>query len=329
MASPSCPPLPRIVVLGLGGTIAATAANAAEQTRYQAGTRSVDQLLSAIGGSPLQPDGTLETEQIAQIDSKDVSTSHWQDLLARVAHHLSRPEVQGLVITHGTDTLEETAYLLQRVLAPARPVVMTAAMRPATSLQADGPQNLRDALSLAAHPQAQGVMTVLAGWALAGTEVRKVHGHRLDAFTSGDAGPIGRCVNGHWHLYRPCPASLPLWDRLGARLLERGRPWPRIVQIPSHAGLDPSLMAEMVDWLCAQGVAGFVVEGTGYGTVHQALEAALSPQRIGTRPVWRSSRCVDGGIPGDLTPAQARIELMLRLMLADDRPVPRSMMVSP
>ena len=335
MASPSCTPLPLVVVLGLGGTIAAAATEAAEQTRYRAGALPVGQLLDSIAGCPLPPTWQIEAEQIAQIDSKDLAVGHWQSLLARVAQHLSRPEVRGLVITHGTDTLEETAYLLQRVFAPARPVVLTAAMRPATSLQADGPQNLRDAITLAAHPQAHGVMTVLAGCALSGTEVRKVHGHRLDAFSGGDAGPIGRCINGLWQFYRAFPQGHPLWDRLGARLLAPGGDWPRVVQLPSHAGLDPDLMGSMVDWLCTQGAAGFVIEGTGHATVHEALEAALSPQRIGARPVWRSSRCVDGGIPDALTPAQARIELMLQIMLrahpaGSSQPTEaRSMMDSP
>jgi L-asparaginase len=315
MASPSCTPLPLVVVLGLGGTIAAAATEAAEQTRYRAGALPVGQLLDSIAGCPLPPTWQIEAEQIAQIDSKDLAVGHWQSLLARVAQHLSRPEVRGLVITHGTDTLEETAYLLQRVFAPARPVVLTAAMRPATSLQADGPQNLRDAITLAAHPQAHGVMTVLAGCALSGTEVRKVHGHRLDAFSGGDAGPIGRCINGLWQFYRAFPGGDSLWDELRSVLLGPDSGWPRVVQLPSHAGLDAELMATVVETLCAQGVQGFVVEGTGHGTVHKVLENALSPQRIGSRPVWISSRCIAGGIPTDLTPAQARIELIIRLML--------------
>jgi L-asparaginase len=315
MASPSCIDPSVIVILGLGGTIAATASSAAEQTQYQAGTLTLQQLLQGIGGSPLPSGWALEAEQIAQIDSKDLTQAHWRTLLTRVAHHLSRPEVRGLVITHGTDTLEETAYLLQRVFAPDRPVVLTAAMRPATSLQADGPQNLRDAINLAAHGQARGVMSVLASTALSGLEIRKEHGLRLDPFTAGDAGPIGRCIDGLWQFYRAFPSGDSLWNELRSVLLGPDSGWPRVVQLPSHAGLDAELMATAVETLCAQGVQGFVVEGTGHGTVHQALEDALSPQRIGSRPVWISSRCIDGGIPGDLTPVQARIELMIRLML--------------
>lgn len=327
MASPSCIDPSVIVILGLGGTIAASASSATDQTHYRAGSLTVQQLLQRIGGSPLPPGWIVEAEQLAQIDSKDLAITHWQTLLACVAHHLSRLEVRGLVITHGTDTLEETAYLLQRVFAPDRPVVLTAAMRPATSLQADGPQNLRDAITLAAHPHARGVTSVLAGTALSGLEMRKEHGLRLDPFCGGDAGPIGRCIDGQWHFYRAFPDGQALWPRLAQTLQAAG--WPWVVILPSHAGLDPDQMAALVGWLCDQGAAGFVVEGTGHGTVHQALEAALSPQRIGERPVWRSSRCITGGIPDDLTPAQARIELMLRLMLDNDRPVARSMMVSP
>ena len=108
-------------------------------------------------------------------------------LAARVAHHLARDEVAGVVITHGTDTLEETAYFLQRVLAPAKPVVLTAAMRPATAPSADGPQNLLDAVRVAALPGACGVLACIAGTVHAGDQVRKIHPYRVDAFDSGDA----------------------------------------------------------------------------------------------------------------------------------------------
>ena len=135
-----------VVVLGTGGTIAGTAASASDNVGYNAAQLGASQLVTAI---PAPGSAPTEVEQVAQVDSKDMGFAIWRELVVAVDRHLARSEVCGIVITHGTDTLEETAYFLQRVLAPAKPVVLVAAMRPATSLQADGPQNLLDALLVA------------------------------------------------------------------------------------------------------------------------------------------------------------------------------------
>ena len=112
-------------------------------------------------------------------------------MLQRVEACLTDPEVRGVVVTHGTDTLEETAFLLQAVLAPAKPVVLTCAMRPSTALVPDGPQNLVDAMQVASEPGARGVVAVCAGQVHSARLVQKVHTYRTDAFDSGDAGPLG------------------------------------------------------------------------------------------------------------------------------------------
>ena len=177
-----------IVILGTGGTIAGTAADAADNVGYTAAQLGVAELVGAI---PPLATRQLECEQVAQLDSKDMDFATWQRLAQRVAAHLARPEVRGIVITHGTDTLEETAYFLQRVLAPAKPVVMTAAMRPATSLQADGPQNLLDAVAVASDGVATGVLVTLAGGVHTAAQVRKVHTYRVDAFGSADGAKLG------------------------------------------------------------------------------------------------------------------------------------------
>ncbi|MGL6110903.1 MAG: asparaginase, partial [Rubrivivax sp.] len=143
-----------VVVLGTGGTIAGTAANAADNVGYSAAQLGVQALLASVPALAGRP---TECEQVAQVDSKDLSHALWLLLARRVAHHLQRPEVCGAVIAHGTDTLEETAFFLHAVLAPGKPVVLTAAMRPATSLLADGPQNLLDAVTVAREPGARGV----------------------------------------------------------------------------------------------------------------------------------------------------------------------------
>jgi L-asparaginase len=306
-----------IVVLGTGGTIAGAAQDAADNVGYVAGQVGVAQLLA---GLPAPAGVALEPEQIAQIDSKDMDAATWQALATRAAHHLARPEVDGVVVTHGTDTMEETAYLLQRVLAPAKPLVLTGAMRPATALLKDGPQNLRDALAVVCTAGARGVSVVFAGTVYAADAVRKAHPYRLDAFDAGDGGPIGRVEEGAFRATRPWPHP-PV--ALGVEVLEKVVPadWPRVELITSHAGAD----GVTVDMLLALNTRGFVVAGTGNGSVHHALEAALRRAQSAGALVLRTTRCTEGrivGAAGDelpstaLAPVQARVELLLSLLAA-------------
>src|SRR5690606_28663890 len=140
------------------------------------------QLLAAV---PALAGQALEAVTLARLDSSDMDHATWAALREAVALQLARPEVAGVVVTHGTDTLEETAYFLHRTLAATKPVVLTAAMRPATAPSADGPQNLLDAVTVARWTGARGVVAVLAGRVHAGADLRKLHGFRVDAFGSG------------------------------------------------------------------------------------------------------------------------------------------------
>jgi L-asparaginase len=305
----------KIVVLGTGGTIAGTSDAARDNIGYQAARLAVADLLSRIGG----PDTLgLECHQVAQVDSKDMSHAVWQDLARTVAHHLGREEVAGIVITHGTDTLEETAYLLHKVLGPAKPVVFTAAMRPATAVQADGPQNLLDALAVARWPGAGGVVVVAAGTIHAAADVRKTHTYRIDAFSSGDAGPLGYVEEGQVRQLRAWPGS----PGVGLACLDADPDrWPRVEIVTSHAGADGALVRALV----GIGVQGLVVAATGNGTVHEALEdALLDAQAAGVRVV-RVSRCSEGVVlarPDDLLPVaeggtavKARVGLLVDLLV--------------
>jgi L-asparaginase len=313
-----------IVILGTGGTIAGTAADPRDNVGYSAAQLGVGALAAGIATSAEQ---CIETEQVAQIDSKDMGHAEWLALARRIDHHLARAEVCGIVVTHGTDTLEETAYFLQRVLAPGKPVVLTAAMRPATALQADGPQNLRDALCVACEPDACGVVAVLAGTVHGAFDMRKAHTYRLDAFTSGDAGPIAQVEEGRLRRHRDWPRGPSFGiDHLPADPAG----WPRVAIVTSHAGAE----ASVVQALTADGIDGIAVAGTGNGRLHHTLEAALcTAQAAGVR-VLRSTRCAGGAVvdgptavgadpkaalpsAGALGPAQARIELLLQAMRRD------------
>jgi L-asparaginase len=304
--------LRRTVVLGTGGTIAGTAQDARDNVGYQAAQLGVAQLLAGVAAS-----GRVETEQVAQVDSKDMDPALWQALAQRVAHHLARDEIAAVIVTHGTDTLEETAYFLHRVLAPAKPVVLTAAMRPASALLSDGPQNLQDALALAGAPGARGVLAVMAGQVFGAPGLRKAHSYRLDALSAGDAGPLGCVEEGRLRRFRDWPAA----QALGLQRVQRAvQDWPRVEIVTSHAGAD----GRLVDALLALGVRGIVVAGTGNGSVNVRLEAALRRAMDAGVAVLRCTRCAGGGViggaahalpsAGELTPVQARIEMLLTLL---------------
>ncbi|HEY4068824.1 MAG TPA: asparaginase [Burkholderiaceae bacterium] len=307
-----------VVVLGTGGTIAGTAANAGDNVGYSAAQIGAAGLVAAVPALAGLP---IEVEQIAQLDSKNMGFAVWRALAEAVARHLARPEVAGIVITHGSDTVEETAYFLQRVLAPGKPVVLVAAMRPATALQADGPQNLLDAVSVARTAGACGVVAVLGGVVHGALDVRKRHPYRLDAFGSGDAGPIAQIEEGRLRRHRAWPSVQG--GGLGlARLPRDVSAWPRVEIVMSHAGASGA----MVRAACEAGAQGLVVATTGNGSVHHEMEAALLAAQAAGVAVLRSTRCLDGSIvepagsapalasAGALTPVQARIELMLRLL---------------
>lgn len=311
----------KLVVLGTGGTIAGTRSGAG-LGGYAAAQLDVQSLLADV---PLPAGCVLIAEQVAQVDSKDMDVPVWQALLNRCLHWLGQPDVQGLVITHGTDTAEETAFLLHCLLPQAVPVVLTCAMRPADAPDADGPANLRDALLVAAEPTGRGVVLVCAGRILGARHVRKVHTQRLDALSSGEAGDFGAVVEGRVNWTRPVAASdgcglsvLPAID-----LLLRPGPWPRVEIVFSHAAADGLVVDALLAQKEPRPVQGLVVVATGAGTLHMALEAALQRAQAKGVRVLLSTRCIEGALmrvdawtwPGIvLTPAKARLALMLSLM---------------
>lgn len=302
------------LVIATGGTIAGRAAQATDNVGYRAAELGVQELLHAVPALTGLP---LRMQQLAQLDSKDMGPAVWQALVWALDEALRDPAVGGVVVTHGTDTLEETAYLLQRVLAPSKPVVLTAAMRPATSLQADGPQNLLDAVTLAREAGVRGVLVVLAGRVHAGDAVRKADAYRLDAFESAPGGPVALVEEGRVLPLRPWPAG----EALGARLLSRPLDqWPRVGWLTSHAGFDPALL----DAAVAAGFDGLVLAGTGNGTLHADLEAAAARAQAAGLRLRLSTRCASGRLVGaahrgfpvstECSPAQARVELLLELL---------------
>ena len=333
----------KIVLLGTGGTIAGSAADADDNLGYTAAQRGVTQLLQAVPDVALAP-YTLVAEQVAQLDSKDMSFAVWRQLALRCAHWLAQDEVQGIVITHGTDTLEETAFFLQSVLptrlTACKPVVLTCAMRPASARFPDGPQNLSDALMVAGDAAAKGVLVLCAGRIHSAAQVQKIHPYRLDAFDSGEAGPLGFVEEGRarW-VNAPVPVLASSVTAEGERpidpppvgaleIVEGLTQWPRVEIVMNYAGAS----GFMVDAMLAHAgnelepLRGLVVAATGNGTLHFDLEAALlRAQAAGVRVVL-ASRCSYGrvlprsGAPfpdsRGLSPVKARVALLLELAAA-------------
>ena len=334
-----------IVVLGTGGTIAGQGTdpeNRPENDRaYTAATLPVAALLQGV---KLPVGAEVLTEQVAQLDSKDMDHATWRHLLARCRHWLAQ-DVAGIVITRGTDTLEETLFFLSQTLPANKPVVLTCAMRSATSREADGPQNLSDALSLVCEPQARGVHMVCAGQVF-GADVQKVHASRLDAYASARGAqavkPTIQQADSTWQWSEKNRTNLALIDEVAiekrASACLRHDRWPRVEVVMSHAGATGAV----VDALLTHPPDGLVVAATGNLTVHQALQAALDrATKRGVRVVL-ASRCVWGGVlpasghagrqdlaqagsndlvwvsegvaQSQLTPTKARIALMLSLM---------------
>lgn len=328
-------------VLGTGGTIAGRAAQAHDVVGYQAGVVPVQALLQGIAC----PAGwRLQAQQVANVDSKDMDRAVWQALLRAVQDALDDADVGAVVVTHGTDTMEETAWLLQAVLAPTKPVVLTGAMRPASATVPDGPQNLTDALALATDTQALaagGVWVTLAGRVFDAVAVRKVHPLRADAFGAGDAGPCAWVEAGR---VRWCAAPVPgswgddgAWPRDAAwrHAVLHAPAWPRVEWITSHADHDGAivraLLAQRQRALAGQDddapLQGLVVAGTGNGSLHRRLAAALTDAEAQGVRVWVTTRCAQGQVmvahagrahPAftvtTLPPAKARLALALRLL---------------
>lgn len=310
--------LPRVVVLATGGTIAGSASSAASSVRYQAATVPVTALLDAVPA--LRDVARIEAEQVAQVDSKDMSFALWHRLAARVHHWSTQPDVAGIVITHGTDTLEETGMLLHLAAAASVPVVLTAAMRPATSLSADGPMNLLDAVRVAAHPAAagKGVLVVVNQEIHSARDAVKAHTSSVHAFVSPASGPLGFVQD-----------ALVRFTRAPLRLPPQACPvpdgaWPAVEIVASYAQPGRAL----VDALVASGVQGLVVAAAGNGSIHETLVEALSDAARAGVTVVRSSRTGAGNVlapanpnpqagvfvsAGDLNPYKARVALLLAL----------------
>ncbi|KAF1026878.1 MAG: L-asparaginase [Burkholderia plantarii] len=311
--------LPRIAVLATGGTIAGAAPDAANTAGYQAGALGVGFLLDAVPA--LARVARIEGEQIASIDSKDLDPALWGTLVQRIEALVADPGLDGVVITHGTDTLEETAYLLHLAVKTDKPVVLTAAMRPATALSSDGPLNLLNAVVVAGSEAArgQGVLVAFNNKIHGARDVVKTSTFAVDAFQSPELGVLGWVQDGRVEFARRV-----VRPHTGASRFTVPAAWPAVEIVTSYAGVSGVLVQALV----AAGVKGIVVAGTGNGSIHVALQDALAAavrqgvavvraSRVGSGHVMRNGAANDDALgfvsAGSLNPFKARVLLMLAL----------------
>lgn len=315
----------RVHLLATGGTIAATASRDG-RTRYTAGALGPEALIEAVPG--IADIATLTVEQIAAVGSQNISHAIWIDLAHRVAQLQADPQVDGVVITHGTDTLEETAYFLSLVLPRDKPVVLVGAMRPAHALSADGPGNLLRAVALAGHARsaAWGPVVIMNDSIYAAADIQKTSASGVQAFASPNGGPIG-LMQGLTPVFLHATVggrADPLFKIAGVRPDDL----PVVTIIHAHAGQDGRGVRDACAW--AQGI---VLAGVGEGNATDDVWHAIR-HAVGTGvQVVRASRCAGGLVArngevnddvlgttaaGLLNPAKARILLMLALRVTTE-----------
>jgi L-asparaginase len=313
--------LPRVVVLATGGTIAG-AAKSDVQAAYASGQVGVEQLLAAVPQALKL--AHLRGEQIANIGSQDMNDEVWLKLARRVNELLATPEVDGIVITHGTDTIEETAYFLNLVVKSRKPVVMTAAMRPSTALSADGPLNFFNAVAVAAHKEAagRGVLVVVNDWIHGASSLTKANTTAVQTFLSPLRGLVGTVAYGECEFYRGPVGRNTVESEFS---LDGVVALPRVDIVMAHENMDGRLIEAAV----ASGAKGLVVAGVGNGNMTKAALEALAAQarkgvvcvrstRVATGRVGRNVEVDDDTLAlvasDDLNPQKARVLLRLALL---------------
>jgi L-asparaginase len=313
--------LPTVVVLATGGTIAGAAASDV-QAAYTSGQVGVQQLLAAVPQAKKL--ANMRGEQISNIGSQDMNDEVWLKLAKRVNELTAMPDVNGIVITHGTDTIEETAYFLNLVVKSRKPVVLTAAMRPSTALSADGPLNFYNAVAVAASKDApgRGVLVVINDWIHGAASLTKTNTTAVQTFLSPLTGLVGTVAYGEidWNrgpIGKNTTASEFSLDGVTAL--------PRVDIVMAYENMDGAL----IDAAVAAGAKGIVIAGVGNGNMTAAALTTLAKHAKNGIVCVRSTRVATGrtgrnvevnddkeGFVAsiDLNPQKSRVLLRLALL---------------
>ncbi|KAF4463505.1 L-asparaginase [Fusarium albosuccineum] len=309
--------LPNITIYATGGTIAGSAGSADQTTGYQAGALGIQALIDAV--PQLCNVSNVRGVQIANVDSGDVNSTILTNLTHQIQADLDNPHTQGVVVTHGTDTLEESSFFLDLTIKSEKPVVIVGSMRPATALSADGPINLLSAVRLAGSKSAQnrGALIVLNDRIASARYTIKAHANSLDTFKAEDQGYLGAFENIHpvfWY-----PPVRPLghhYFNISTHSVDKAL--PQVDVLYGHQEVDPELFQAAID----SGAKGIVLAGLGAGgwpteaveNLEKVLKKTDVPVIVSRRTAWGFVEEKTYGIgAGYLNPAKSRIQLQLAL----------------
>jgi L-asparaginase len=318
---------PRVLILATGGTIAGAQASQKEHG-YTSGQFKVEDLISAV--PTIKDLAQLSGEQVANIGSQDMNDQVWLKLAKRVNEALKSPDVDAVVITHGTDTMEETAYFLNLVVKSDKPVVLVGSMRPATAISADGPGNLYNAVAVAADPKAKGrgVLVVVNDEIHAARNVEKMNTTNVDTFKSPERGPQGLVNTGKIDWFEPLKDKRHTASSQFS--VEKLDHLPRVDILYAHANMSPDLIAAAA----RAGAKGIVIAGVGDGNMtKEALAELQKLARENGLLVIRSTRLPTGIVlrngeinddkegfvaSGEFNPPKSRVLAQLALTETND-----------
>jgi L-asparaginase len=316
---------PRIVIVATGGTIAGSA-ESTTAAGYKSGAVAVDVLIDAV--PQMKKFADVRGVQVSSVGSQDMNDELWVKLANEVNSLLAKPDVDGIAITHGTDTMEETAYFLNLVVKSEKPVVLTGSMRPSTSLSADGPLNIYNAVGVASDARAKGrgVLVVANDDIHGARAITKRHTTDVETFVSPEAGLIGVCLFDDREFSRsPARAHTTATPFK----VTPGQTLPRVDIIYAHAGMSPDL----IDAAVVNGAKGLVIAGVGDGNMTTPALEAVKRAIAKSVVVVRSTRVGDGivrrnievdddktgtVVSKELNPAKARVLLKLALTQSSD-----------
>jgi len=313
--------LPNIVILATGGTIAGSGASGT-QAAYTSGAVGIDTMVAAVPG--IKDLANIKGEQISNVGSQDMTFTILLALGKRINTLLAQNDVDGIVVTHGTDTMEESAYFLNLVVKSDKPVVLVGSMRPSTAVSADGPLNLYNAVGVAADPQSagRGVLVVMNDWIHAAHSLTKTSTTAVQTFMSPLRGVVGVATYGKNDYY-----NNPVWKHTTASEFDVAdvTQLPRVDIIYGYTDMP----ADSIDASVANGAKGIVIAGVGNGNMNKSsIEAAARAAKKGV-VVVRSSRVATGAVgrnvevnddeiglvaSDELNPQKARVLLMLALL---------------
>lgn len=312
---------PGVTIYATGGTIAGKADSNTATTGYKAGAIGVEDLVQAV---PAIADvAIVKGEQIANTASGNINQAILLKLSKAINQQLKSPETQGAVVTHGTDTLEETAFFLDLTVKSEKPVVVVGAMRPATAISADGPMNLLEAVTLAASPSAdkRGVLVLLNDRIGSAFYTTKTNSTAIDTFKANEQGYLGAFYGGKPHFfYQPAqPENKPTFDVSNKTTL------PKVDILYSYQDQDSELLKAAIE----HGAKGIVIAGSGNGSVPSNVKEEIKNLMAKGIPVVLSTRTGNGYITtktnkeegigsGVYNPQKARILLSLALSEGDD-----------